>query len=150
MNQNTLITIVVLILVSSQLWNIIWDVGKAAVYIIILLLVLSYINPEMATNIKEYIKRMINLDTSLVTNSLSSISGFILNVFNKIKNIQPANSQPENTQLINNQITQSTNTQTIQTTNNQPINTQPINTQTNQSTNNQQMVSDGRNLPYAE
>ena len=43
-DQRTIIAIIVLILISSQLWTIAWDIGKAALYIVILLLILSEIS----------------------------------------------------------------------------------------------------------
>jgi hypothetical protein len=87
MDQNTLIIIVILILLSSQLWSILWDIGKSSIYITILILILSYVNPAIADNVKNIIKRMINLDVSLLKEGYSSLSEMLLSFFKKIPNI---------------------------------------------------------------
>jgi hypothetical protein len=81
MDQKTLLVIFLLILVSTQLWNIIWDIGKAALYLIIILLVLTYIDPDTAKTIKGYGQRILGLDSKLITESLSNASKFILGIF---------------------------------------------------------------------
>ena len=83
-DQRTIIAIIILILISSQLWTIAWDIGKAALYIVILLLVLTFINPETADKLKDVIKRVINLDGTLVTNSASKVSEITLSFFKKL------------------------------------------------------------------
>jgi hypothetical protein len=84
MDYKTLLTIFILILISSQLWNIIWDIGKGALYVVILLLALTYLDPSSGDKIKEFINKIINLDFSFVTTILSSVSKFILGAFNKL------------------------------------------------------------------
>lgn len=84
MDYKTLLTIVILILISSQLWNIIWDIGKGALYIVILLLALTYLDPNSGDMIKNFIRKLINLDFSFVPNLLSTVSKFVLGVFNKL------------------------------------------------------------------
>ncbi len=83
MDQKTLLVIFLLILMSSQLWNIVWDMGKAAIYLIIILLLLTYIDPDTAETIKKYGQRILGLDSKLITESLSSVSKFIFGVFGK-------------------------------------------------------------------
>jgi len=88
MDYKTLLTIFILILMSSQLWNIIWDIGKGGFYIVILLLSLTYIEPSSVNKIKEFINKILNLDFSFVINILSTISKFILIIFNKLPKIE--------------------------------------------------------------
>jgi len=83
MDKNTLLLIFILFLLSSQLLSITWDIGKASVYIVIILLILNSISPETATIIKNIFSRIINLDFSLITSALSTISKFILSLFFK-------------------------------------------------------------------
>jgi hypothetical protein len=87
MDYKTLLTIFILILISSQLWNIIWDIGKGALYIVILLLALTYLEPTSGDKIKDFLKKIINLDFSFITSILSSISKIILTIFNKLPKI---------------------------------------------------------------
>ena len=81
MDQKLLLIILFLILISSQLWNILWDIGKASLYLIIILLILTYISPDTANIIKEYGKRLLNLDTKVISELLSNASSFIFNIF---------------------------------------------------------------------
>lgn len=81
MDEKTLLTIFVLILISSQLWTIVWDIGKSAFYLVVLLIVLTYINPDTAETVKGYGRRLLNLDSNLITESLSSVSKFIFGMF---------------------------------------------------------------------
>lgn len=83
MDKNTLLLIFILFLLSSQLLSITWDIGKASVYIVIILLILNSISPETATTIKNIFSRIINLDFSLITSLLSTVSKFILSLFFK-------------------------------------------------------------------
>jgi len=83
MDKNTLLLIFILFLLSSQLLSITWDIGKASVYIVIILLILNSISPETATTIKNIFSRIINLDFSLITSGLSTVSKFILSLFFK-------------------------------------------------------------------
>jgi hypothetical protein len=93
MDYKTLLTIFILILISSQLWNIIWDIGKGAIYVVILLLVLTYLDPNSSEKIKEFINKIINFDFSFIINILSNISRFILGLFNKLPNLNSVNSE---------------------------------------------------------
>ena len=62
MDKNTLLLIFILFLLSSQLLSITWDIGKATIYIAIILLILNNISPESAIIIKNMFSRVINLD----------------------------------------------------------------------------------------
>ena len=87
MDEKTLLTIFVLILISSQLWTIVWDIGKSAFYLVVLLIVLTYINPDTAETVKGYGRRLLNLDSKLLTDSLASVSKFIFGIFGKAPKI---------------------------------------------------------------
>jgi len=87
MDEKTLLTIFVLILISSQLWTIVWDIGKSAFYLVVLLIVLTYINPDTAETVKGYGRRLLNLDSKLLTDALSSISKFIFGILGKAPSI---------------------------------------------------------------
>jgi len=98
MDKKSLLIIVILILISSQLWNILWDIGKSALYIVILLLALTYLSPDIAEEFRTVLKKIINLDYSLISNSLSYISGFLLAAFGKLpKNIKNLIQEEYNT-----------------------------------------------------
>jgi len=81
MDKNTLLLIFILFLLSSQLLSITWDIGKATIYIAIILLILNNISPETAIIIKNMFSRVINLDSSLITGTLAAVAKFILSLF---------------------------------------------------------------------
>ena len=47
MDKNTLLFIFIFFLISPQLLNISWDIGKATIYIVIVLLILNTISFEL-------------------------------------------------------------------------------------------------------
>ena len=63
MDKNTLLLIFVLFLLSSQLWSITWNIGVSAFYIIIIIIVLNYVNPDSSIAMRSTIIRIINLKT---------------------------------------------------------------------------------------
>lgn len=87
MDKNTLIFIFVLFMISTKLWNVTWNIGTSLFYLVIAIIVLNSISPETSQDIKNFISRLINLDTSLITNGLASLSKFLLNLFNNSKEI---------------------------------------------------------------
>ena len=84
MDQKTLLTILLIALISGQLWTIIWDIGKSAIYLIFLLLGLTFLNPDIAENLKGYLIRIVKLDKTVPTDIFSSISKFILTLSDKL------------------------------------------------------------------
>ena len=84
MDQKTLLTILLIVLISGQLWTIIWDIGKSAIYLIFLLLGLTFLNPTIAENLKGYLIRIVKLDKTVLTDIFSSVSKFILTVSDKL------------------------------------------------------------------
>ena len=77
MDQNTLITIVIFFLLSNQLWNIFWDIGKALFYIVCVLIGLKVIKPELSIQVQNYIERIIRLDNSLVSGASKIVLGLL-------------------------------------------------------------------------
>ena len=84
MDQKTLLTILLIALISGQLWTIIWDIGKSAIYLIFLLLGLTFLNPDIAENLKGYLIRIVKLDKTVLSDIFSSISKFILTITDKL------------------------------------------------------------------
>jgi hypothetical protein len=77
MDQNTLFTIVIFFLLSNQLWNIFWDIGKALFYIVCVLIGLKVIKPELSIQVQNYIERIIRLDNSLVSGASKIVLGLL-------------------------------------------------------------------------
>jgi len=82
-SKSTILIVVVLFMFSSKLLDIVWDIGKALLYIILIIYCLNYLNPDIANKIKEIINDFINFDTggNILNNMVSRISSTILNMF---------------------------------------------------------------------
>ena len=85
MDKNTLITIFVFFLLSNQLYNIVWEIGKSIFYIVLIIIGLSYINPGLSETLKKYLVNFINLDKTFVKTMLGTINNQAKNIFNNIK-----------------------------------------------------------------
>jgi len=79
MDKNTLLVIIVLILFSSKLWNIIWDMGKGLLYILILIQVLKYLNIPLGNSIKNLTNNIIDYNPEKIKQVVSSFSKDLLN-----------------------------------------------------------------------
>ena len=86
MDKNVLLLCILLFFLSSQLLTITWDIGKASIYIIVILLILNTVNPAIAEMIKTLFKRMLNLDTSLITDGVAKSSSFLLDILGSKNN----------------------------------------------------------------
>lgn len=85
MDRKTLITIFVLFLISSQLWSMVWDIGKGVIYILLLIFALSYLNPSVADEMKNIFKKIISLDFSFATKYITAGASYLGNFLrNKI------------------------------------------------------------------
>lgn len=85
MDKKSLITIFVFFLLSNQLYNIVWEIGKAIFYIVIIIFGLNYLNPNLSDSLKKYIINFINLDKTFIKTILGTINNQAKNIFNNIK-----------------------------------------------------------------
>ena len=88
-SKSTILIILILFMFSTKLFDIVWDIGKGLLFIIVITYCLNFLNPNIASNIKEIINNLINFDTNnnIFKNILSKISSNLLNVFKKEKEI---------------------------------------------------------------
>jgi len=93
MSKNTLLLLFIIALFSSQLWNITWNIGTSAFYLIIIIIILNYLNPDSGAVVQENATKIINLDFSLIKYIFSSISKFILSLFTTYK--KNTNTNPD-------------------------------------------------------
>jgi hypothetical protein len=101
MDRKTLITIFVLFLISSQLWSMLWDIGKGVIYILLLIFALSYLNPSVADEMKNIFKKIISLDFSFATKYITTGAKYIGDFLrNKISPKQKDLIPQEQTNLI--------------------------------------------------
>ena len=85
MDKNSIITIFVFFLLSNQLYNIVWEIGKSIFYIVLIIFGLNYINPTLFNNLKKYLVNFINLDKTFVKSMLGNINNHAKNIINNIK-----------------------------------------------------------------
>ena len=129
MNKGTILIIILLFMFSTKILDVVWDIGKALLYIIVLVNILTYLNPQLAIKIKEIINDFINLDSknNFFIDSISKISFMLLNYFKptnlisseyNLTNIgEQTNSIGEQTNSIGEQTTVSQSTQPIKANN---------------------------------
>lgn len=86
MDKKSLITVFVFFLLSNQLYNIAWEIGKSVFYIILIIFGLNYLNPELSDTFKNYLTNFINLDKTFVKTILGTINNQAKNI---LKNIKP-------------------------------------------------------------
>jgi predicted membrane protein len=86
-SKSTILIVVVLFMFSSKLLDIVWDIGKALLYIILIIYCLNFLNPDIANKIKEIINDFINFDTggNILNNMVSRLSSTVLNIFKPSK-----------------------------------------------------------------
>ena len=88
-NKTLLLIIILLFMFYSKFWDIAWDIGKSLLYIIIVIYLISFVNQDLADNIKNVIHDFININSN---------NNFITDMFGKLStqlkswiNIQPDN-----------------------------------------------------------
>ena len=102
MSKNTLLLLFIIALFSSQLWGISWSIGTAGFYLIIIIIILNYLNPDSGIAVQENATKLINLDFSLIKDIFSFISKFILSLFTTDKkNINTNNNTDTDTDTDN-------------------------------------------------
>ncbi len=84
LDKSSLLIIVLLFMFSSKLWDIAWDIGKSLLYIIVILYLISFVNQDLADNIKNIIHDFTNVNSSnnFVTDLIGKISGQVKNIIN--------------------------------------------------------------------
>ena len=60
-------------LLSNNLYNIVWDIIKSLFYLILALIGINFLNPSLATIIKNHIINIINLDQAFVKKTIINI-----------------------------------------------------------------------------
>lgn len=73
-DKTSLLIIILLFMFSSKLWDIAWDIGKSLLYIIIIIYLISFINQDLANNIKNIIHDLTNINSN----------NFLTDMFSKI------------------------------------------------------------------
>lgn len=86
-DKSTILIVIVLFMFSSKILDIVWDIGKALIYIILIVYCLNYLNPNIANKIKEIINDFINFDTNgnILKDIMSKMSSTLLNIFKPAK-----------------------------------------------------------------
>ncbi len=84
LDKSSLLIIVLLFMFSSKLWDIAWDIGKSLLYIIIIMYLISFVNQDLADNIKNIIHDFTNVNSTnnFVTDLIAKISGQIKSILN--------------------------------------------------------------------
>jgi len=62
-NKGTILIVLILFMFSSRILDIIWDICKSLIYLILIIYFINYLNPILANKIKEIITDFIDIDT---------------------------------------------------------------------------------------
>lgn len=75
-DKGTLLIILLVFLFSHKLIDIVWDIGKSLIYLIIIIFGINYLNPQIANKIKQAINDFINIgtDKKFISDSLFKIT----------------------------------------------------------------------------
>jgi len=87
-NKLTIIIIIILFMISSNIRDITWNIGKSLLYIICILYLINYLNPIIANQIKEIIVDFINIgsESNFIKDVISNGSLIIMNLFRYLFN----------------------------------------------------------------
>lgn len=88
MDKKSLITVFVFFLLSNQLYNIVWEIGKSVFYIVLVIFGLNYLNPELSDTLKNYLTNFINLDKTFIKTLLGTVNNQAKNILNNIKPVE--------------------------------------------------------------
>jgi hypothetical protein len=85
--KGTVLIVFILFMFSSRLLDIAWDIGKSLIYLIIIIYGVNYLNPSLASKIKEIITDFINIDSNgyFIKDTLAKLSTDVLSEI-KIEN----------------------------------------------------------------
>ena len=73
-SKETIIVIFLLFAFSGKLWDFMWKIGMALVYITVIIFILNSINPTLGNKVKEMFSDFVNLDFNTVKNIVADIS----------------------------------------------------------------------------
>jgi hypothetical protein len=111
-SKETIIVIFLLFAFSGKLWDFMWKIGMALVYITVIIFILNSINPTMGNKVKEMFSDFVNLDFNTVKNIVADISKSGLSILKQENNIKDENNninQENNIKDENNNINQENN-----------------------------------------
>lgn len=99
-NKGNILIILLLVLFSSKVWDLIWDISKSILWIIIILYGLNYFNPTLGIKLKSIITDLIGTGTEnkFIKDLLSNISKYILDILKskeQNQNLEHEDKQPE-------------------------------------------------------
>ena len=89
LDKSSLLIIVLLFMFSSKLWDIAWDIGKSLLYIIIIIYLISFVNQDLADNIKNIIHDVTNVNSN--NNFITDLLAKLLTPLKSILNIGQIN-----------------------------------------------------------
>ena len=86
-SKETIIVIFLLFAFSGKLWDFMWKIGMALVYITVIIFILNSINPTLGNKVKEMFSDFVNLDFNTVKNIVADISKSGLSMLKQENNI---------------------------------------------------------------
>jgi hypothetical protein len=72
-NKGSILIILILFMYSSNILDIVLDIGKLIIYLIIIIYIINYLNPSIAMKIKENIKDFLPKPSTNILSNTKSI-----------------------------------------------------------------------------
>lgn len=105
MDNKIIILFLIIFLLTTPILGLVINMTKYLVYLLLLLGILSYIKPDIATNIKNYLIQIINTDGIFFTNIFSILANKIkslINNYTSLPNTSSSNTSSSNNNSPNN------------------------------------------------
>jgi hypothetical protein len=113
-DKTVILLILVLFAFSNNLLDIIWNIGKSLLYLIIFLFSINQINPDFAQNIKTIIYDFLNIGSNnFIKDTAATVASSTMNFINS--SLPPSIVNFNNRSLMN---TNNTNNRNLMNTNN--------------------------------
>jgi hypothetical protein len=81
MDKTVILLALVLFTFSNSLWDIIWNIGKSLIYLIIFIFCINLVNTSLAMSIKSMINDLLNIGSNnFIKDTTSSIAKSTMNL----------------------------------------------------------------------
>ena len=105
-DKTVILLALILFTFSNSLWDIIWNIGKSLIYLIIFIFCINLVNSSLATSIKSMINDLLNIGSN---NFLKDTTSSIAQSTMKLIKSSVTNNKVEYTSASNNRSLMGTN-----------------------------------------
>lgn len=93
-DKSVILLILIAFTFSDSLWEIIWNIGKSLIYLIIFIFAINMINSSFANDIKNIINDLLNIGSNnFIKDTVSTISESTMNLIKSSTPIYTSNNR---------------------------------------------------------